>query len=675
MEESNGKGRQGKARTVTEGGGEKEGGGARGGNRSGEPPRGQAQGASSGAHPPQGGPPSWQRSLDRLQVKHRQQFGRDPNFLMRVSPGGRIGTVTGNPGAERKDPRNDPRNGQGIVQRGNGAEAHRTGNAQFGFGYRRQPVQHAPGQRTPGSNGSRIGGNGQQRPTNIRTGSLPRSGKASLEGSLSASESLSSERQRSPRSSESHYMRTSDKSPRGEGTGGRSSKVTSPGKLDGSGIQSPGEGLRYGSLKRSQIKTHGQIARHIMQELKSGSSSGQIDAKSKSQALKNLFGRGTRDSGIEDTIITNPHAQFCKDNTVLDMSNRHGTMSDSEHSMSYITSPQSMRRRSQNASLNDSLLKTSPFSDSPPRYSGYVSDGYASINIGGISSLHTAGINSPYLRSNNNRANATSMKQSDSMESIESNTSSAMSISSHAASERYGPTQPHPSASVMRSNSTRSAFSEKSHRTNQGLTEKDLEDMAWLRAGNFGLLSGEKSGQISPTGSTVSQPPIGYFPAASSAISSTTSMVRSNSMSANAFTQPFTNRGRNGSVSLDERQRAALSMSGLSNDGAEELNGSSLSLVSTSSSLYSTAEDRAAVEIRRLKRELEREQGRVGNLSSQLNNNVSQIQCFPSFYPISCSMCLPFDQSHHIDTFSVCNLYFLSELCVGVCGRMCCFLI
>ena len=42
--------------------------------------------------------------------------------------------------------------------------------------------------------------------------------------------------------------------------------------------------------------------------------------------------------------------------------------------------------------------------------------------------------------------------------------------------------------------------------------------------------------------------------------SSTTSMVRSNSMSANAFTQPFTNRGRNGSVSLDERQRAALSM-------------------------------------------------------------------------------------------------------------------
>ncbi|XP_041453033.1 neuron navigator 3-like [Lytechinus variegatus] len=628
MEESNGKTRQGKARTVTDGG--EKGEGARGGSRSGESPiRGQQQGAS-GAHPPQGGPPSWQRSLDRLQVKHRQQFGRDPNFLMRVSPGGRIGTVTSNAGAERKD----PRNGQGVVQRGNGAEAHRTGNAQFGFGYRRQPVQHAPGQRTPGSNGSRIGGNGQPRPTNIRTGSLPRSGKASLEGSLSASESPSSDRQRSPRSSESHYMRTSDKSPRGEsGTGGRSSKVTSPGKLDGSGIQSPGEGLRYGSLKRSQIKSHGQIARHIMQELKSGSSSGQIDSKSKSQALKNLFGRGTRDSGIEDTIISNPHAQFCKENTVLDMSNRHGAMSDSEHSMSYITSPQSIRRRSQNSSLNDSILKTSPFSDSPPRYSGYVSDGYASIQIGGLSSLHTAGINSPYLRSNNNRANASSMKQSDSMESIESTTSSAMSVSSHAASERYGPTQPNASGNVMRSNSTRSNFSEKSLRSNQGLTEKDLEDMAWLRAGNFGLLSGEKSGSISPTGSTVSQPPIGYFPAATSAISST-SMVRSNSMSANAFTQPFTNRVRNGSVSLDERQRAALSMGVLSNEGAEELTGSSLSLVSTSSSLYSTAEDRAASEIRRLRRELEREQGRVGNLSSQLNNNVSQNYSVPfSCYP------------------------------------------
>ena len=469
----------------------------------------------SGSPAGQGGPPSWQRSLDRLQVKHRQQFGRDPNFLMRVSPGSRIGTVTGNGSMERKD----GKTGHGTIPRANGAQGEGQRGAALGFAYRRPSGGLIPSQRPPVPNGSRIGGNGQSRPTNIgsRTGSLGRSGKASIDGSPPSGGPSSAERAQSPRTSDSHFLRTGDKSPRGDGTGVRPSKITSPGKADGSGVVSPCEGLRYGSLKRGQIKSHGQIARHIMQELKNSSSGQTADAKTKSQTLKSLFGRASRESGLEDTIISNPHATFCKENSVLDMSQRHGALSDSEHSMSYMSSPQSLRRRSQNSTLTDGLSKTSPFSDLPARYSsGYVSDGYASINVGGLSSLHTAGINSPYLRTNTNRSNVSTLKQSDSMESIESTTSSAMSVSSHAASDRYGPTQPQ-SSSVMRSSSMRSAFSEKPLRSNQGLTEKDLEDMAWLRAGNFGLMGADKSGSVSPTGSTVSQPPIGYFPAATTA--------------------------------------------------------------------------------------------------------------------------------------------------------------
>lgn len=53
------------------------------------------------------------------------------------------------------------------------------------------------------------------------------------------------------------------------------------------------------------------------------------------------------------------------------------------------------------------------------------------------------------------------------------------------------------------------------------------------------------------------------------------------------------------------------------------VHGSSISLVSTASSLYSTAEEKQAHEIRKLRRELLDSQEKVYTLTSQLSTNVS----------------------------------------------------
>lgn len=51
--------------------------------------------------------------------------------------------------------------------------------------------------------------------------------------------------------------------------------------------------------------------------------------------------------------------------------------------------------------------------------------------------------------------------------------------------------------------------------------------------------------------------------------------------------------------------------------------GSSLSLVSSSSSLYSSQEEKQAAEIRKLRKDLADAQDKVGTLTNQLTTNVS----------------------------------------------------
>ncbi|XP_050955554.1 neuron navigator 2 isoform X2 [Labeo rohita] len=84
---------------------------------------------------------------------------------------------------------------------------------------------------------------------------------------------------------------------------------------------------------------------------------------------------------------------------------------------------------------------------------------------------------------------------------------------------------------------------------------------------------------------------------------------------------------RNSSMSLEEKSRT-MSTSGSFRDGLEEVHGSSLSLVSSTSSVYSTPEEKAQTEIRKLRRELDASQEKVSALTTQLSANAHLVAAF-----------------------------------------------
>ncbi|XP_060923845.1 neuron navigator 2 isoform X2 [Limanda limanda] len=87
------------------------------------------------------------------------------------------------------------------------------------------------------------------------------------------------------------------------------------------------------------------------------------------------------------------------------------------------------------------------------------------------------------------------------------------------------------------------------------------------------------------------------------------------------------NRLRNSCMSLDEKTRT-MSRSGSFRDGFEEVHGSSLSLVSSTSSIYSTNEEKSQSEIRKLRRELDASQDKVSALTTQLSANAHLVAAF-----------------------------------------------
>ncbi|KAF2979323.1 hypothetical protein EK904_012490 [Melospiza melodia maxima] len=103
-------------------------------------------------------------------------------------------------------------------------------------------------------------------------------------------------------------------------------------------------------------------------------------------------------------------------------------------------------------------------------------------------------------------------------------------------------------------------------------------------------------------------------------------MLRTHSLSnADGPYEPYGDtRLRNSSVSLDDKSRT-MSRSGSFRDGFEEVHGSSLSLVSSTSSIYSTPEEKCQSEIRKLRRELDASQEKVSALTTQLTANVSTL--------------------------------------------------
>ncbi|KAG9475897.1 hypothetical protein GDO78_003997 [Eleutherodactylus coqui] len=108
---------------------------------------------------------------------------------------------------------------------------------------------------------------------------------------------------------------------------------------------------------------------------------------------------------------------------------------------------------------------------------------------------------------------------------------------------------------------------------------------------------------------------------------SNSTMLRTHSLSNTDNEHYGEPRFRNSSMSLDEKTRT-MSRSGSFRDGFEEVHGSSLSLVSSTSSVYSTPEEKCQSEIRKLRRELDASQEKVSALTTQLSANAHLVAAF-----------------------------------------------
>ncbi|XP_044136342.1 neuron navigator 3 isoform X3 [Bufo gargarizans] len=164
------------------------------------------------------------------------------------------------------------------------------------------------------------------------------------------------------------------------------------------------------------------------------------------------------------------------------------------------------------------------------------------------------------------------------------------------------------------------------------------EGKEWLRSHSTGGLqdTGSQSPLVSPSGMSSSTGGKYHY---SNLVSPTNlsqftipgpNMMRSNSIPAqDASFELYEDSQLGGSAtSLEDRPRA-ISHSGSFRDSMEEVHGSSLSLVSSTSSLYSTAEEKAHSEqIQKLRRELIASQEKVATLTSQLSANSHLVAAF-----------------------------------------------
>ncbi|XP_040199878.1 neuron navigator 3 isoform X5 [Rana temporaria] len=206
---------------------------------------------------------------------------------------------------------------------------------------------------------------------------------------------------------------------------------------------------------------------------------------------------------------------------------------------------------------------------------------------------------------------------------------------------------------LMRTGSVRSTLSERYTPSSRQASQEEGKE--WLRSHSTGGLqdTGNQSPIVSPSGLSSSTSGKYHY---SNLVSPTSlsqftipgpNMMRSNSIPAqDASFELYEDSQLGGSAtSLEERPRA-ISHSGSFRDSMEEVHGSSLSLVSSTSSLYSTAEEKAHSEtehtvpdpsaihfippkqIQKLRRELVASQEKVATLTSQLSANSHLVAAF-----------------------------------------------
>ncbi|XP_032894571.1 neuron navigator 2 isoform X5 [Amblyraja radiata] len=168
-------------------------------------------------------------------------------------------------------------------------------------------------------------------------------------------------------------------------------------------------------------------------------------------------------------------------------------------------------------------------------------------------------------------------------------------------------------------------------------TRNNEEAKEWLRSHSAGGLQENINNSPFSPGSSITSPSGTRFnfsqlasPTTAAQMSlSNPSVLRCHSVSTqDGSHDPYSEaRFRNSSMSLDEKHRT-MSRSGSFRDGFEEVHGSSLSLVSSTSSIYSTPEEKSQSEVRKLRRELDVSQEKVAALTTQLTANAHLVAAF-----------------------------------------------
>ncbi|XP_077354763.1 neuron navigator 3 isoform X6 [Festucalex cinctus] len=217
-------------------------------------------------------------------------------------------------------------------------------------------------------------------------------------------------------------------------------------------------------------------------------------------------------------------------------------------------------------------------------------------------------------------------------------TLSCQSMSSlHTSSESIDLPLGHHGPKVTRTGSVKSTLSEGYPPSSRQTSHE--EGMEWLRSHSTGGLqdSGSQSPMSPPGASCTTTGKYHYsnllspthisqynLPAGSSGMSRSNSIPAQDSFDLYGEGHPL----GGSATSLEDRPRA-ISRSGSFRDSTDEVHGSSLSLVSSTSSLYSATEEKAHSEqIRKLRRELDASQEKVATLTSQLAANSHLVAAF-----------------------------------------------
>ncbi|XP_053576340.1 neuron navigator 2-like isoform X2 [Bombina bombina] len=358
-----------------------------------------------------------------------------------------------------------------------------------------------------------------------------------------------------------------------------------------------------------------------------------------SPTLRRLFGGKqnkqvpitTADNMKNSMVISNPHATM-NAQTNLDSPSGSGMLSSGGSSPLYGKS----------LDLNHSPLASSPGSahsapsnsltwgTNPSNSSAVSKDGYG---FQSVSSLHTScesidiSLSSGGGMSNNSPgAMTTSSREDASIPFIRTNSvKTAMSESPLSS----------PGASPKFSRNTLPRKQDRCAPSSQMRNQEDSKE--WLRSNSAGGLQDTASNSPFSSGSSITSPSGTRFnfsqlasPTTSSQMSlSNPTILRTSSLSnTDGSYDPYCEaRFRNSSMSLDEKSRT-MSRSGSFRDGFEEVHGSSLSLVSSTSSVYSTPEEKCHSEIRKLRRELDASQEKVSALTTQLSANAHLVAAF-----------------------------------------------